>query len=324
MLQLDAPGPASERRLAPKIIDTARFLWVLYVALTGVCMLSYKCLGMSWFEACCEAFSTISTGGFSIYQESLAHYQLVGLGWVASLFMIAGAVSFSVHYAVWMRRDYKAYWRHVESCALLKGVLGITCVILIIMVMQGALDWHMREIEPIWFTATAMLTTTGLKVTEFSHWPTCLPLLLVLCGVIGGCSGSTTGGIKLGRALLIRDEALCALKRLMHPNIVCHVPSQHRAGGRQDVEIYGFLTIFLMFYCFLLLVFMLTGYDFYAAFSAITACLSNVGAGIGPIAHGYYGLHNSSKVILMIAMLAGRLEIMILLVCCLPSFWQHR
>ncbi len=325
LLQLDAPGPVTERRLVPRISGTAQLLWLLYVGLTAVCALGYWCVGLSVFEAICEAFSTVSTGGFSIHDSSFAYYQTPGLSVIAMLFMLAGAISFNVHYMVWIRKEWREYFNHVETCALLKSIVLITVIVLSVLLFHQSIDWNWTSIESILFTTVAMLTTTGLKIVDFAYWPTFVPVLLVLCGVVGGCSGSTTGGIKMGRALLIRTEGLTALKQLIHPQAVLNSALNAKDHIRIQAEaMYGFLSVFVMFYCLLLMMFMATGYDFYTAFSAITACLSNVGVAIGQISEGYQELNVGAKSILIMAMIAGRLEIMVLFICCLPSFWRQQ
>ena len=288
LLHLDAPGPVTERRLVPRIAGTAQLLWVLYVGLTLVCALSYGLIGLPWFDAVCEAFSTISTGGFAIHDSSFAYYQIPGLGCVAAMFMLAGAISFSVHYAVWIRGHWQEYFHHFESRSMFKTIGIISVIVMIVLLIYHTADWSWDMIESVLFTTVAMLTTTGLKMADFAYWPSFLPVMLVLCGVVGGCSGSTAGGIKMGRALLIRDEGLSALKKLIHPQAVLNTALSTSDHVRVKAEaMYGFLSVFVMLYFLLLLCFMAMGYDFYLAFSAVTACLSNVGVAIGQVSEGY-------------------------------------
>ena len=314
----DSPNQVASIKLVPKMINTAKILWCLYLFFTLLCSFAYWFFGMSAFEAISQAFTTISTGGFSIYSSSFAHYKSIGIYWTSIIFMLIGAISFNLHFQAIIQKNWKAYFQDSE-CKLLFIIACILAVIvLIILIINNRIDFNFYYISSTVFNCVSLVSTTGYTAANFAYWPSFLPILLILAGVIGGCSGSTSGGIKINRAVAVYYHALFGLKSLAQPNVV--FDTKHLNFNNPK---HSFLALFIIAYIVFLLAFMSCGYDFATAFAAITACLSNVGAAINSLANNYTELSDIAKIILTIAMIAGRLELMIFFVCFMPFFWRN-
>jgi len=317
-ISLDAPNAMIADKFTPKIINTAKILWGLYVLFAVVCCYCYWFFGMTWFDAVCEAFATISTGGFSIHNYSFAKYNSSGIIWTAIVFMLIGAIGFNLHFKAIVQNNWRSYFLNKEVKLMAVSILILTLIIMLTLINYNFAIWNVTTIEQSVFTSMAFITTTGFEITDSTVWPQFLILLIVLFGLIGGCSGSTSGGLKLKRVLIIYYEAVHSFKRLLHPQAV------FASDANIDYHShYGFLSMFLIVYILLLFIFMLLGYSVDIAFASVTACLSNVGATIGDVANDYASMSIAAKAVLIIAMIAGRLEIMIFFVCFTPLFWSE-
>lgn len=316
-------GPIKDNTLTPRITQTAKGLWKIYLALALACMIGYKLCGMNWFEAVSESFSTVSTGGFSIHDQSLMVYSGRGVSLVAMVIMLLSAMNYGVHFVAWQHRSLRLLHKNAE----LRAFLVIVAIVGFFVLMVLALYSHYQTIDDILlrgiFTSIAMVTTTGLRNANFADWPNFLPTLLMTVALIGGCAGSTSGGIKVMRFMLARREGMRALQNLIHPKAVVSISLGEETMSDSVIQsMRGFIAVFFMLYILLVLTFMVTGVDLYTAFATITACLSNVGVSVGAVAQGYGDLTAIQKSILIFTMLAGRMEVMTLLVLLVPSFWQ--
>lgn len=321
--QAEIGGPVKDDKLVPRISDNALLLWGLYIGLLIACILGYHMGGMPWFDALCEAYGTISTGGFSIHDSSFAFYDSRFVEMVCMLFMLLGGLNFSLHFMVIFRRSFRGYLDNTESRVYLTAILIVGAFTWWTLYRFGEVHDDMATIAHVSFTTVSMMTTTGFTTTNFSTWPGCLPVMFMFLALIGGCAGSTTGGIKVLRTLLLYREGAAECKRICHPQAVCSI---RRARDNIPVSLIqsvrGFIAIFLFLYVFLLLLVMNTGLDFYDAFAAVTSCLSNVGASIGGMHSGFAHVPFSTKLILIVTMLAGRLEVMTLIILCTPTYWR--
>jgi trk system potassium uptake protein len=323
LFRAETPGPVKDNKLTPRITETAKALWYIYVSITAACAGAYWLAGMSVFDAICHSFSTVAIGGFSTYDASIGHFQSPAIEAVAIVFMTIAGINFSLHFIAWNRRSLGAYWRDPELrlyLAILAAVALVVCAIL----AQHPYASEAPIREGI-FQAVSMATTTGFSTANFSAWPSAAPVLLILAAFAGGCATSTAGGIKIIRVLLIYKQGLREIKRLIHPNGVFSIKV-----GRQRVPdgvingVWGFFSAYvILFLMMLTLIMMLTPIDFATAFSAVAACMNNLGPGLGDVALNYAGLNDSAKWLLMLAMLFGRLEIFTLLVLMTPAFWRR-
>ena len=323
LYRAEMPGVVKDNRIAPRVAHTAKALWGIYLGLTLVCFLSYRIAGMTWFDAICEAFSTVSTGGFSIHDQSFRFYQQPAIPIIAIVFMILGGINFRLHFALFRTREFLAYFYNYECRIYLSLLLMFSGVVSV------SLLWfnHDQPWQPLvgqaTFTAVSMMTTTGFTNANFSEWTRFLPVLIMMMALLGGCAGSTTGGIKIIRLLLLQKEGLRSLRYLIHPRAIISINFGGNVLPEEMMQsMRGFLALFLFVYSALFLLVMASGVDFHTTFAAVTACFSNVGASIGTVASNYSHLPAFAKAVLIFAMLAGRIEIMALMVVFMPSFWR--
>lgn len=306
-------------RITPMLHHTARALWGLYVAFSVLCFVGYCLAGLPWFEALCYTFSTVSTGGFGIHNDNLGHYHLPWVPIVACIFMTLGSINFALHYRVARYKSFQAYLQSQE--------LRLYAVLFMVLLLLVGLKTLFEQITPMeaFFTTLSMLSTTGLQWTEFGNWPGATPYLLMIAAMIGGCCGSTSGGLKVARVWVLVQEARRALFTYTHPSAITDLHLEGLSISETQLSaIRGFLSLFFITYALLTLGFMYLGYDLHTAFAAISACLCNVGLTIHPLADGYGALSTQAKSLLIFTMLTGRLEILTLFILFTPSFWTDK
>jgi len=323
LYRAESPGPVKDSKLTPRITETAKALWYLYLGLTILCALSYAAAGMDAFDAICHSFSTVAIGGFSTHDESLGYFNSAAIEGVAMFFMVAAAINFGLHFTVFSRRKPGYYFRDWEVRMFL-GTLTVTAII-ICWVLSAHPTSTDSPIRDGLFQTISIATTTGFTTTDFSIWPSVAPIMLLLAAFAGGCAGSTAGGIKMVRVLLIYLQGLREVRRLIHPAGVFPVKLGHATVPDRVIEaVWGFFAayvfIFLTMVCAIML---LAPVDFVTAFSAVGACLNNLGPGLGEVALNYADQSYATKWILILAMMLGRLEIFTLLVLLTPAFWRR-
>ena len=244
--QAEIGGPVKDNKLMPRIKETSLILWEIYLVLLLLCIVSYVFAGMSFFDAVCTAFSTVSTGGFAIHDASISYYKSRAIEAVAIFFMLLSALNFSLHFSFVYRKNIMVYFKNFESRVFLSIVVIAICIGIL------ELGFTTDNLLDVTFTVVSMFTTTGLTNTNFADWSGCLPPLMLFLAMIGGCAGSTSGGIKVMRAIFIYREGAAELKRLSHPRATCGVShdGEHLPSNVVD-SIRGFLSIFLMLYILL-------------------------------------------------------------------------
>ena len=319
LYRTESPGPVKDTKLTPRITETARALWLIYCGLTLACAAAYWAAGMSLFDAICHAFSTVAIGGFSTHDASLGHFQSVAVESAAIVFMIISGMNFGLHFLA--LRQPRQYLKDLELRTYL-ATLGVVAALVIWTLAR--LDAAPNAFRDGLFHAVSITTTTGFTTTNFSAWPSFAPVLLLFAAFVGGCARSTAGGIKVVRALLIIRQGVREIRRLIHPSGVFPVKlGQDVVPDRVMDGVWGFfaayMILFLAMVCVLLGV---SSLDFQSAFSAVGACLNNLGPGLGEVALNYAGLSAPAKWLLALAMLLGRLEIFTLLVLLTPAYWR--
>ncbi len=323
LYRAESPGPVKDNKLTPRITETAKALWYLYLGITIVCMLCYWAAGMSLFDAICHSFSTVAIGGFSTHDASIGHFDNAAIEMVAIVFMIIAGINFGLHFIAINRRNPLLYFQDREVRAYLV-VLSVVAIIVCWVLGQhpGASDSPIREGV---FHAVSIATTTGFATTNFSLWPSVAPIILMFAAFAGGCAGSTAGGIKIIRVLLIYLQGAREIRRLIHPNGVFPVKlGRQKVPDRVVEAVWGFFSVYVIVFLTMVTVVMLSSeLDFLTAFSAVGACLNNLGPGLGSVAENYAGLDAHVKWGLIFAMLLGRLEIFTLLVLFTPAFWRR-
>lgn len=324
LFRTEVTGPVKDDKLTPRVTHSAKVIWLLYVFMTLFCALSYFLAGMPIFDAIVHSFSTVSTGGFSTHDQSLAFYDSVAIESVAMIFMFLGAISFNLHFLMLKNQKLRVYFNDPEFILFTKIILGITVLIWVALVIATEHNNSPYLLFDSLFQVISMATTTGFLSTNFSLWPLFVGLLLLFCGVIGGCAGSTTGGVKTVRVLLLQKQGSREIKRLIHPHGQYVIKLGDKAIPPRIIEaIWGFFAIYFVIFIVLLLLLLIFEPDFFTAYTALLATLSNSGPGLGQVAADFSNLNPYAKWILSFAMLAGRLEIFTILVLLSPAFWRR-
>ncbi|MFK7829825.1 MAG: TrkH family potassium uptake protein [Congregibacter sp.] len=323
LYRAETPGPSKDSKLTPRITGTAKALFSVYLALTVLCALAYAVAGMSGFDAICHAFSTIAIGGFSTHDASMGFFQSNEIYLISSLFMLISALNIGLHYTAFQRRSLGGYLEDSEARffagAMLVCVL-ITCAYLI---FSRTLELEDSIVHGI-FQAVSITTTAGFSTQDFSLWPGFLPMMLLMFSFMGGCAGSTGGGIKAMRLMLIYKQGIRELKQLVHPHAIIPLKVGNRRVEATIVSaVWSFFAVYTFAFIVIMLTLMATGLDFLTAFSAVAAAMNNLGPGLGDVAANYGAISNFAKLVLCFAMLLGRLEVFTLLVLFTPMFWRH-
>ena len=323
LYRAETPGPVKDAKLSPRIAETAKALWLIYLSLTAACALAYWISGMAIFDAICHAFSTIAIGGFSPYDASIGHFNSVSIETVAIVFMVISGMNFSLHFIAWHNNSLKHYLHDPEWKTYLLFLFGLSLLISLALVENGTYPVNEAFRKGI-FEVVSIATTTGFTTADYASWPTFIPFLLLMSAFIGACAGSTGGGIKIIRMLLLYKQGSREIKRLIHPNAVIPIKLGRKPVGSRVIDaVWGFLAAYVLIFAVLMLVCMALGEDPITAYSAVGACLNNLGPGLGDATLNYSTLSDGTKYVLSFAMLLGRLELFTLLVVLSPSFWEH-
>ena len=323
LLRAETPGPVKDTKITPRITETAKLLWIVYVGITLACAFSYWLAGMTPFDAIGHSFSTLSTAGFSGHDASIAYFDSAAIEAVAIVFMFIGGINFTLHFLAWRGLRFGNYFRDPEwrAYATIISLSGVLCALTLLVLHDlGASDAVRQGL----FQAVSVMTTTGFTTVDFSLWPGALPVVLMLTGFIGGSAGSTSGGMKVVRWLLMWKQGTREIQRLVHPNAVLPVKLGNKAVDIRIIDaVWGFFAIYVVTFGVLMIAFMATGVDQVTAFSAIATTINNVGPGLGEVATTFSTISDTGKWIAILAMLLGRLEIYPLLVLITPAFWRR-
>jgi trk system potassium uptake protein TrkH len=322
LYRAETPGPSKDSKLTPRITETAKALFSVYLLLTMTCAGAYALAGMSAFDAVCHAFSTVAIGGFSTHDASMGYFDSNRIYLICSLFMLISAINFGMHYTAWQRRTLRLYVEDSESKFFLSAMavcVVITCAYLLLSETLPAGDAAVHGL----FQAVSITTTTGYATQNFAVWPSFLPVMLLMFSFMGGCVGSTGGGIKAMRLMLIYKQGIRELKQLLHPHAVIPLKVGNRRVEAKVVSaVWSFFAVYTFAFIVIMLLLMATGLDFNTAFSAVAASLNNLGPGLGAVAENYGAISDVAKSVLCVAMLLGRLEVFTLLVLFTPMFWR--
>ena len=322
LYRAETPGPVKDSKLTPRITQTAKALFNIYLILTVACAGAYWWAGMSLFDAICHSFSTVAIGGFSTHDASIDYFDSIAVESICVFFMAISGLNFALHFHALYRRSLAQYGRDPEAKMYFKimaaGIL-ITCSYLY---FSGTYDAETSVRKGV-FELVSVMTTTGFATDNFSAWPTFLPFFLMFLSFFGACAGSTGGGLKIGRMLILAKQGMRELYRLVHPNAVLPIKIRNRAiSDRIADAIWGFFGAYMAAYYMTVLLLLASGLDFVTAWSATAACLNNLGPGLGEVAVHYGNINDFAKWVLCGGMLLGRLEIFTLIVMCLPTFWR--
>ncbi|MCH8538726.1 MAG: TrkH family potassium uptake protein [Alkalimonas sp.] len=324
LYKAETPGPVKDNKVTPRIADTAKHLWVIYVSLTVTCALAYRLAGMGWFDAIGHSFSTVAIGGFSTYDASMGHFDSSAVNIICVLFLLISAVNYPLHFAAMRGKNVLTYWRDPEFKAFLGIQLAVVILVFVGLLHSQVYDNGWQALDHGLFQSVSIATTAGFATDGFAFWPLYLPILLIFSSFIGGCAGSTGGGMKVVRVLLLFLQGKRELNRLVHPRAVYAIKLGRRAVPDRVVEaVWGFFAAYALVFVIIMLLLILTGLDNMTAFTATAACLNNLGPGLGEVAANYGAIPDASKWLLVLAMVFGRLEIFTLLVLFTPAFWKN-
>jgi len=325
LLRAEVPGPIKDTRLTARIGDTATILWTVYLGITVACILALVLAGMGWFDAICHAFSAMSLGGFSTRDLSIMAFDSVAVEMVLTVFMVIAAMNFATHFTAWHERHLRPYWHDAEARGVL-GLLALSCL------GCSAYLWLVGTYPDLWsvlryltFNLVSVATTTGYASTDYETWPLAVPLWMLFLSAVTSSSGSTGGGIKMIRTLILVRQSNRELSRLLHPTMAATLT----IGGKEIpnsvvFSVLGFTFLYFLSVVGMTFLLVLDNLDFLTAFTAVVACITNTGPGLGLVGptDNYQFLNNYETWVCSFTMLLGRLEIFSLVVLFTPQFWR--
>jgi trk system potassium uptake protein TrkH len=325
LYKAETPGAVKNEKLTPRITQTAKALWVVYVLITIACILALKTAGMSWFDAVFHAFSTVALGGFSNYDASVGHFESQVIELVIIAFMLIAAMNFARHFIAWQQKSLRTYLTDFEAIAMLRVLALAVIVVSGFVWLADVYPDYPTALRHVAFNLVSVATTCGFATQDFASWPMFAPIVIVMLSCYTCNTGSTGGGIKMFRTLVLFRQALRELWLLVHPQAVTPVRIRHQVVANHVVfAVLAFVVLYFATVVTLTLILLASGLDFITAFTAIIASINNMGPGLGLVgpASNYQGLTDFQTWVCSIAMLLGRLEIFSVLVLLTPTFWR--
>jgi trk system potassium uptake protein TrkH len=325
MYRAETPGPVNDAKLTPRITQTAKLLWLVYGGITLASIVALRLAGMGWFDAICHSFSVMSLGGFSSHDANIGYFNSPLIEAVLIVFMMLASINFATHFVAIRRGDLGAYRRDPEArwtwLVMIVGMLTVSAFIW----HSGTYSTAASALRNGAFAVASMASTTGFVSANIGHWPVFAPILMLFLSSVCCCTGSTGGGIKMFRALVLVKQSFREMFILVHPQAVA--PLKIDAALVPDRVAWSVLAfIFLYFATIVVLIFALlaSGLDFMSAAAAIIACVNNTGLGLGLVnaSNNYAVLSDFQTWVCTLAMFMGRIEIFTLLVIFTPSFWR--
>ena len=326
LFKAETPGPMKDTALTPRITETARNLWLVYLGITIACILSLKAVGMNWLDAICHAFAAMGLGGFSTHDANVGYFNSPAIEFVLIVFMLLAAMNFATHFLVWREKNLKLYLRDAEAVATIALILTSCLGIAVFLWWQGTYPSFWTALRHASFNLVSIATDCGFASVDFNQWPMFAPMWMLFLSCIAASSGSTGGGIKMVRTLILFKQAGREFLKLLHPVVV----NPMKIGGSVVPNnivfaVLGFIFLYFMTVVTLTFALLISGLDFISAFSAIIACINNAGPGLGMVGPaGNYGVLSDFQTwVCTLAMLVGRLEIFTVLILFTPHFWRR-
>ena len=321
LFKAETPGPVKDK-LTARVTETAKVLWYLYLGMSVFCALAYWMCGMSWFDAINHAMSTMATGGFSTHDASFGYFDSSSLKLVAVFFMFIAGISFNLHFAAVLRGFSLRTYFQDEEFRFYAGWLSILVVMIWLLVNAYG---DVAEPIDVLFNVISIATTTGFASSDYSQWVPGTMMLLLIATMNGACAGSTGGGLKIVRIMLLFRHGMREIYRLVHPHGVIHVKmGRIRIPSNVTEALWGFTVLFIVCYVVIATLLTFTGVDIVTAFTATAACMTSTGPGFGQVgpASNYQTLPDLAKSALIFGMILGRLEIYTFFVLLVPEFWR--
>jgi trk system potassium uptake protein TrkH len=326
LFKAETPGPMKDSALTPRITETARNLWLVYLGITIACILSLKAVGMNWLDAICHAFATMGLGGFSTHDASVGYFNSPAIEFVLIVFMLLAAMNFATHFLVWREKNLKLYWYDTEAIATVGLVLASCLGIAVFLWWQGTYPSFWTALRHASFNLVSIATDCGFTSVDFGQWPIFAPMWMLFLSCVTASSGSTGGGIKMVRTMILFKQAGREFVKLLHPTAI----NPMKIGGSVVPNnivfaVLGFIFLYFMTVVTLTFALLISGLDFISAFSAIIACINNAGPGLGVVgpSSNFGVLSDFQTWVCTIAMLVGRLEIFTVLILFTPHFWRR-
>jgi trk system potassium uptake protein TrkH len=322
----ETAGPMKDQKLTPRMAETARGLWAVYFSFFVACVLAFRWAGMGWADAFMHACSTMGLGGLAAYDASFGAFNSPLIEAVTVLFMLLAGVNFSLYFLVWRKRSIGVLLRDTEARAFLALMVGSVLLVAGYLALLGVYPTFTESLRHAAFSVVSVATTTGFATVDYAQWPMFAPMLMMALCCFATCAGSTGGGIKLVRSLLLQKQALRELTRIVHPRAVVPVTF---GGAVVPPQVLSSVMAFMLIYGFVLtsvgMLLLLSGMDVVSAFTAAVACINNTGPGLGQVgpANNYQGLTDFQTWVCTVAMLLGRLELLSVLVLFTPHFWRR-
>jgi trk system potassium uptake protein TrkH len=326
LFKSETAGPLKDQKLTPRIADTARAIWVTYGLLALACTLAYRWAGMSWLDAFLHMCTTISLGGFSPYDASLGHFDSPRIEAVAIVFMMLSGINLMLYFVAWRRRSLAVIWRSPEVQAFYLVIAATIALTTVYLAAHGAFPDVSESLRHAAFHVVSVATTTGYASHDYAQWPLFAPLLMILLGCFATCAGSTGGGIKMVRMLLLLKQSSRELVRIVHPRVVNPVMlGASRIDDRVMQAVIAFMMVYGATLVALTMVMLFSGLDPVTALTAVVACVNNIGPGLADVgpAVNYQGLSDFQTWVCTFAMMLGRLELLSVLVLLTPQFWRR-
>lgn len=326
LFKAETPGPMKDTALTPRIAETARNLWIVYLGITLVCIEMLKWAGMSWLDAVCHAFSAMGLGGFSTHDASIGYFDSQLIESVLIVFMLIAVVNFATHFMALRKKNFAVYRDDPEACPTLILILGSCVGIAFFLWWQGVYPDYWVALRHAGFNLVSIATSSGYSSVDYAQWPIFAPLWMMFLTAIVASSGSTGGGIKMIRTLVLFKQAGREFVRMMHPAVVNPMKiGGHVVANNIVFAVLGFIFLYFIVIAAFTFMLLISGMDFISAFTAVLASINNCGPGLGTVgpATNYQGLNNFQTWVCTLAMLIGRLEIFTVLVLFYPRFWQR-
>jgi trk system potassium uptake protein len=325
LYKAETPGPMKDSRLTERIADTAKALWMVYVALTLACMLSLRVAGMSWFDSLCHAFSAMSLGGFSTRDASIGAFDSPAIEAVLMAFMILAGINFATHFTAFRERRVACYLVDLEARAFVVVVAASCLGIALFLAWTGVYPDFWVALRHASFNTVSLATTSGYASVDYDRWPVFAALWILFLSGFAASSGSTGGGIKMVRTLILYKQARRELLKLLHPSVADLIKvGNSMVPNKVAFSVLGFIFLYFLTAAVMTFLLLASGMDFVSGFSAVIACINNAGPGLGKVgpAQNYGSLTDFQTWVCAATMLLGRLEIMSVVVIFTPQFWR--
>ncbi len=319
----ESSGIAKDR-LTPKLRNTAIALWKIYLSLTVLCALAYFFSGMSIFDAISHSFSTVAIGGFSTHDSSIGYFNSIPIETVAMFFMFLAGINFSLHFVAWNNRSLVDYIKDSEFKTYAMVLFSASVIVVIALSLNGEYGSASETIRHSLFQTISIATTTGFTSQNYSNWPAAIPVFLIMVSFIGACVGSTGGGIKVVRVLVMFRLGMKEIHKFIRPNAQVSIKlNKASINEKALVSVLGFFSLYAISFIFIMMLLMFAGLDQVTAYSATAATMNNLGPGLGEVSQNYGTLGETAKWILSFSMLIGRLEVLTIIAIFHRAFWRH-